>query len=67
MPYKLIWVNGNAFAIMWYVKNAMYKEWLWDKVEEYLKQAQSWDYDNLLCVSQDYIDKINSLSSEIIE
>lgn len=65
MLYTLIWVDWNAFVIMWYVKDAMYKEWLWEKVGEYLKQAQSWDYENLLTVSQEYIDKVNSLSNDL--
>ena len=53
---KLIDTNGNAFAIMGRVKNALFKAGA-DKeyVDKYLKEAMFGDYDNLLCVTMDYV------------
>jgi len=53
---KLIDTNGNAFAIMGRVKNALFQAGA-DKeyVKKYLDEAMSGDYDNLLCVSMEYV------------
>ncbi|MCK5096605.1 MAG: hypothetical protein KAR45_00800 [Desulfobacteraceae bacterium] len=53
---KLIDSNGNAFAIMGRVKNALVKAGA-DKeyVKKYQDEAMSGDYDNLLCVTMDYV------------
>ena len=58
--YSLIGVNGNAFSIMGYVRQAM-KETNFNKkeIEAYIKDATSSDYDHLLTVSIDMIDKCN--------
>jgi len=54
---KLIDTNGNALAIIGRVKNALVKAGA-DKeyVDKYLKEAMFGDYDNLLCVTMDYVD-----------
>jgi len=54
---KLIDTDGNAFAIMGRVKDALRKAGA-DKeyVDKYLKEAMFGDYDNLLCVTMDYVD-----------
>ena len=58
--YTLVGVDGNAFAIMGYVLHAMRKEgFSKEERDEYLKDAKSSDYDHLLCVSVDYIDRVN--------
>ena len=53
---KLIDTDGNAFAIMGRVKQALFKAGA-DKeyVDRYLKEAMFGDYDNLLCVTMDYV------------
>ena len=53
---KLINTNGNAFAIMGRVKQALFKAGA-DKeyVNQYMNQAMSGDYDHLLCVTMDYV------------
>lgn len=58
--YTLVGVDGNAFAIMGYVLRAMEEEgFSKEEREEYLEDAKSSDYNNLLCVSDDYIDRVN--------
>lgn len=54
---KLIGHDGNAFSIMGRVKQAL-KSAGADKeyIDEYLRQATSGDYDNLLMVSMAYVD-----------
>jgi len=54
---KLIDTDGNAFAIIGRVKNALIKAGA-DKeyVKKYQDAAMSGDYDNLLCVTMDYVD-----------
>lgn len=49
-------VDGNAFAVMGAVRRALRRAGQGDKVEEYTKRAMSSDYDNLLCVSMEYVD-----------
>jgi hypothetical protein len=54
---KLINTDGNAFAIMGRVKDALFKAGA-DKeyVKKYLDDVMSGDYDHLLCVTMDYVD-----------
>ncbi len=53
---KLIDTNGNAFAIIGRVKQALINAGA-DKeyVNRYMDQAMSGDYDNLLCITMDYV------------
>ena len=53
---KLIDTDGNAFAIMGRVRSALLKAGA-DKeyVDKYLKEAMFGDYDNLICVTMDYV------------
>ena len=53
---KLIDTDGNSFVIMGRIKNALLKAGA-DKeyVNKYLGKAMSGDYDNLLCVTMDYL------------
>ena len=55
--YSLVGVDSNAFAIMGYVKQAMKREGFKDHVNEYMTQAMSSDYNNLLVISMDWIDR----------
>ena len=53
---KLIDTNENAFAIMGRVKKALYKAGADDEyIKKYMDEAMSGDYDNLLCVTMDYV------------
>ena len=58
--YSLIGVDGNAFSIMGYVRKAM-KETNFNKkeIEAYTKDATSSDYNHLLTVSINMVDKCN--------
>jgi len=53
---KLIDTDGNAFAIMGRVREALLKAGA-DKeyVDKYQEEAMSKDYGHLLCVSMDYV------------
>ena len=54
---KLIGEDGNAFAIMGRVKQALKRAGA-DKeyIDGYLSEATAADYDHLLVVSMDYVD-----------
>lgn len=53
---KLIDTDGNAFLIIGRVKKALLRAgYSQDYVFEYQKKAMSGDYDNLLCVTMDYV------------
>jgi len=58
--YTLVGVDGNAFSVMGYVRHAM-KECRKTKAEidAYTKDAMSSDYNHLLGVSIEMIDKLN--------
>ena len=65
MKYDLVGVDGNAFAVMGYVLKAM-KECKMSKEEQsdYQTKATSSDYNNLLAVSVEMIDKCNEIAEE---
>jgi hypothetical protein len=53
---KFIGTDGNALAIIGRVKNALVKAGAdQDYVDQYLKEAMFGDYDNLLCVTMNYV------------
>ncbi len=53
---KLIDTNGNAFAIIGRVKDALFKAGADRKyINQFQMEAMSGDYDNLLCVTMDYV------------
>ena len=53
---KLIDTDGNALAIIGRVKNALVKAGAdQDYVDQYLKESMFGDYDNLLCVTMNYV------------
>lgn len=59
-PYDLVGVDGNAFAVMGYVSKAMRHSGFTSKeCNEYLADAQSDDYNHLLAVSVDMVEKVN--------
>lgn len=63
--FTLVGVDGNAYSVMGYVTNAMRTAGM-PKAErdEYLKNAMSDDYNHLLVVSMDMIDKVNQILEE---
>ena len=65
MKYDLVGVDGNAFAVMAYVLKAM-KECNMSKEEQsdYQTKAMSGDYNNLLAVSIEMIDRCNEIVEE---
>lgn len=62
MKYDLVGVDGNAYSVMGYVIRAM-KECGMSKEEQsaYQTKATSGDYNNLICVSMEMIDKCNEI------
>ena len=67
MKYDLVGVDGNAWAVMGYVGRALKNEGLGNMVDEYQKKAMSGDYDNLLRVSLEYLDKANEAAGDVEE
>jgi hypothetical protein len=57
--YTLVGVDGNAYAIMGYTANALKREGLRNLVDQMYKEATSGDYDNLIRVCYDYVEKAN--------
>lgn len=59
--YTLVGVDGNAFAVMGYVQNAMRKSgFSKEEISAYLKRATSSDYNNLLAESVKMVDDCNN-------
>ena len=53
---KLIDTNGNAFAIIGRVKDALHKAGADNEyVDKYQDEVMCGDYNNLLCVTMDYV------------
>ena len=60
MKYNLVGVDGNAFAVMGYVRDAMRKEGCsLEEQKAYTEDAMSGNYSHLLYVSIDMIEKLN--------
>lgn len=58
--YSLVGVDGNAFYVMAYVIRAMKREgYSKELIDSYTQEAMSGDYDNLLAVSCEELDKLN--------
>ena len=58
--YDLVEIDGNAFSVMGYVVKAMREQGFTKEDQlEYQHDAMSSDYNHLLCVSVDMIDKCN--------
>lgn len=63
--YTLVGVDGNAYAVMAYVRNAMQKEGKSnEEINNYLKDAQSDDYHHLIAVSVEMCAKLNRKDEE---
>ena len=60
--YTLVGVDGNAFSIMSYVRSAMKSAKMTSQdIDAYTKDAKSSDYNHLLVVSCEMIDKVNEV------
>lgn len=60
--YTLVGVDGNAYAIMGYVRTAMKRSKMTkEDIDAYIKDATSSDYNHLLVVSCEMIDKVNEI------
>lgn len=58
--YNLVGVDGNAFSVIGYVRNAMREcKRTAQEIQEYSQKAMSGDYNNLLCVSMDMVERLN--------
>lgn len=58
--YSLVGIDGNAYSIMGYVSKAMRNTGHTKKeIDDYLEDAMSDDYDHLLYVSCEMIEKCN--------
>lgn len=63
-PYTLVGVDGNAFSIMGYVMSAMKRARLEkNDIDAYIKDATSSDYNHLLVVSCEMVDRVNEILS----
>lgn len=62
--YNLVGVDSNAFSVLAYVKTALKREGLKDKIDDYMAEATSSDYDHLLAISIEYIDLANEKAIE---
>ncbi len=57
--YSLVGVDGNAYAIMGYTARAMRRAGMDDEIKQMYSDATSGDYNNLICVCDSWIDKVN--------
>lgn len=64
MKYDLVGVDGNAFAVMGYTAKALRREGLSSLINEMRTKAMSGDYNNLLMVCMEYIDRANEKAGD---
>lgn len=63
--YCLVGVDGNAYAVMGYVRKAMKESGFSEQeIKAYLYDAMSSDYNHLLAVSVEMVDKCNEKVAE---
>lgn len=62
--YCLVGVDGNAFSLMGYTARALRNEGLGNLVDEMRRRAMSSDYNNLICVCDEYITMANKKAEE---
>lgn len=60
--YTLVGINGNAYSIMGYVRDAMNDANMTNNdIDAYVKDATSSDYNHLVAVSCEMIDRVNEI------
>ena len=58
--YSLVGVDGNAYSLMGYTANAMKRHgFTKDEIDQMYKEATAGYYNNLICVCDGYISKVN--------
>ena len=62
--YSLVGQDGNAFSLMGYTARALKNEGLRELVPEMQNKAMSGDYNNLICICNDYLDIANAKAIE---
>jgi len=55
LTVNLIGGDGNGFAILGVVRRALQRAGYYDLADQYMKEATSGDYDNLLRMTMDYV------------
>lgn len=59
--YNLVGIDGNAYSVIGYVIQAMKRErFSKSEIDDYRADARSGDYNHLLSVSAEMIDKCNN-------
>jgi hypothetical protein len=56
LTVRLIGEDGNAFNILGKVRKALTKAGYKDLAEQYIEEATSGDYNNLLAVTMEYVE-----------
>ena len=65
IKYTLVRIDGNAFSVMGYVRRCMREcNCTNEEMKDYTSRAMSGDYNNLLCVSVEIIDKLNEINGK---
>ena len=62
--YTLVGVDGNAYSVMGYTSRALKNEGLENLVNKMQKEATSGNYQNLLAVCMDYVERANEKAYE---
>lgn len=62
--YTLVGVDGNAFSVMGYTNDALKREGLGHLTDKMREEAMSGNYQHLLSVCCDYVDKANEAAYE---
>ena len=65
MKYCLVGVDGNAYALIGYTTKAMRREgFSSEEIQKMHKEATASDYNNLVCVCDDYVQKCNERAGD---
>lgn len=65
--YSLVGQDGNAFALMGYTSRCMKECGLRDEVDEMIDRATESNYDNLIMVCDEYIQRCNDIARDGFE
>ena len=65
--YSLVGQDGNAYALMGYTARCMKECGLRNEVSEMHEKATSGDYNNLICVCDEYIQRCNEIARNSID
>ena len=57
--FTLVGQDGNAFNLMGYTAECMKEAGMRDQVDEMFARATSGNYNNLICVCNEYVEKAN--------